>query len=345
VNIAVVNTWLPFVSGGAEQLARALRNQLRARGHGAMLVKVPFRWHPPEAIVESLFAATLLDLSRFERVIALKFPAYLVSHPEKTVWLLHQFRQVYDLWGTPFQDLPNDATGRRVREIVTGADTELFARLPKVFTNSQVTSDRLRRFNRRESTVLLPPLPEPERFRCVAYEDFVLSPGRITNGKRQHLAVEAMRYVRTPVRLVVAGAGESAEDIERLRRIVREHGLESRVEIVGRFVSEEEKADLHARSLACVYLPWDEDSYGYVTLEAFQSRKPVVTCWDSGGILSLVEDEVTGLVMPPHPQDLAAALDRLWTDRSLAVRLGETGHRRLGDLHIGWDHVIAELLG
>lgn len=344
MRIGVVNTWRPFVSGGAEYLAVALCRKLEEHGHEAMLVKVPLRWDSPEVVVESALAARLLDMSRFERVITLKFPAYLVNHPRKSLWLLHQFRQAYDLWGTPFQDLPDTAAGRRAREIVVQADNEAFSRIPRIFTNSQVTSDRLRRFNGFESSVLLPPLAEPERFFCSGYQDFLFCPGRITGGKRQALAVEAMRYVRTPVRLVVAGLPETAEDLARLETIVSDHGLGSRVEIIDRFITEEEKADLHGRSLGCVYLPYDEDSYGYVTLEAFQSQKPVLTCWDSGGLLSLVTDEVSGIVVPPQPQDLAAAIDRLGSDRDLARRLGEGGHRRLQELKIDWAHVISELL-
>ena len=45
-----------------------------------------------------------------------------------------------------------------------------------------------------------------------------------------------------------------------------------------------------------VYLPFGEDSYGYVTLEAFHARKPVVTLSDSGGTLELVRDRRNGLV-------------------------------------------------
>jgi len=344
MKIGVVNNWRPFVSGGAEHLAAALCRKLGEHGHQAMLVKVPFRWDSPEAVIESALAAKLLDLSRFDKVIGLKFPAYLVSHPNKSVWLLHQFRQAYDLWETPFRDLPDTRAGRRAREIVVQADNAAFSRIPRIYTNSAITSARLRRFNGFESTVLLPPLPEPDRFLCSRYEDFFFCPGRITKGKRQHLAIEAMRYVRSSVRLVVAGVPESLADLERVEKVVRDHDLSSRVEIHARFITEEEKADLHSRSLGCIYLPYKEDSYGYVTLEAFQSRKPVVTCWDSGGLLNLVENEINGLVMPPQPQDLAAAIDRLSSERDLARRLGEAGGRKLEDLGVNWAHVVSELL-
>ena len=82
------------------------------------------------------------------------------------------------------------------------------------------------------------------------------------------------------------------------------------------------------------FAPWNED-YGFVTLEAFRSGKAVITTPDSGGPAELVEHEANGLVAPPTPEGVAAALDRIAADRGLAERLGDGGPRVGRALHAG----------
>src|SRR5579863_6927305 len=100
MRVTVLNNSVPFVRGGAEFLAESLVTELAQRGHEAELVKIPLRWSTPDAVMESMFAAASIRIPEADRIIALKFPAYLVPHDHKVIWLLHQFRQVYDQWGT-----------------------------------------------------------------------------------------------------------------------------------------------------------------------------------------------------------------------------------------------------
>jgi glycosyltransferase involved in cell wall biosynthesis len=112
------------------------------------------------------------------------------------------------------------------------------------------------------------------------------------------------------------------------------------VELLG-WVDDERLLDLYAGSLAVFYAPFDED-YGYVTVEAFKSGKPVLTAADAGGVLEFVSDGETGFVCAPDgPQAFAERIDRLYADRDLAARLGAAGRRRVAGIH--WDHVIQQL--
>jgi len=81
--------------------------------------RIPFRWDPPEKILESILACRLMRLPNVDRVIAFKFPAYFLPHDNKILWLVHQFRQAYDLWGTPYQGMAstpeNAATTKPIR--------------------------------------------------------------------------------------------------------------------------------------------------------------------------------------------------------------------------------------
>jgi glycosyltransferase involved in cell wall biosynthesis len=118
----------------------------------------------------------------------------------------------------------------------------------------------------------------------------------------------------------------------------------SNVEIEARWISEEEKVERLAPSLAVVYFPIDEDSYGYPTLEGAHARKGVIVASDGGGVTEFVRDGVEGFVIDPDPRVIAATFDRLWADRKLAARLGESAHYRVSELGIDWATVIRKLV-
>src|SRR5262249_41662906 len=154
MKIAVLNNCVPFLRGGAEHLADALVTKLAEHGHKALLVRIPFRWDPPEKILEHMLACRLMRLPEVDRAVALKFPAYCVPHPNKVLWLLHQFRQAYDLWGTRFGCLPDSSRGREIRDAIARADNSYLPEARRIFTNSTVTSGRLKKFNGLDSEVL-----------------------------------------------------------------------------------------------------------------------------------------------------------------------------------------------
>ena len=339
MRIAIVNNQTPFVRGGAEQLADWLRDKLELHGHDAEVVRLPFQWQPAERVVDHMLAARLVRLPNVDRVVALKFPAYFVPHHDKVLWLLHQFRQAYELWGTPYQDIPDTPAGHAVREAVVEADRRYLREARRIYTNSRVVGHRLSVFNGIESEVLLPPLHDPSLYRCESYGDYFFLPSRITGGKRQHIAAAAMGSVRSGARLVIAGAPETPADLDRLTAVIREHDVADRVEVIPRFISEEEKLRLLAGARGVVYPPLGEDSYGYVTLEAFQARKPVITLADSGGTLELVQDGRNGCVVD-GPVEMAAAIDELFEDEALAQRMGQAALDTVGELDISWERVV-----
>ncbi len=290
-----------------------------------------------------MLAARLIELGNADRVVAMKFPAYYVRHESKVLWLLHQFRQAYELWGTPYQDLPSTPEGERVRQAIADADNRFLREPERVYTNSKIVGERLRSANGIESEVLYPPLGDSDGFRCDSYGDFVFYPSRLTEGKRQHLLVEAMAHVRGNARLVLAGSPDNPEYLERLEETIERAGVGDRVELRSDWISEQDKRDLYANALASAYTPYDEDSYGYVSLESFHSRKPVLTCTDSGGTLELIQDGVNGRVLPPEPQAIAQAIDELHADKKRAAAMGEAGYQRLTEMQINWDTVIEKL--
>ncbi len=206
----------------------------------------------------------------------------------------------------------------------------------RIFTISKNVSARLERFNGIDSEPLYPPPHYAGRYRQGEFGDYALYAGRLETLKRCDLLVEAFRYVDPGARLIVVGRGPQLQNLERQ---VERLGLSDRIRFAG-FIPEEDLLDLYSGAFAVLYAPVDED-YGYVTVEAFLSGKPVVTCKDSGGTLEFIENGVSGFVVEPDPRSMAEAVNRLFADRSRARDMGAAGRPRVSD--IGWDRVIDAL--
>jgi glycosyltransferase involved in cell wall biosynthesis len=340
--ILVCAAQAPFVSGGAEILVRELATHLTRRGFRTDVVSVPFHGHPPSEIVRQALAWRLLELRETtgrtpDLVIPTKFPSYLVRHPRKVVWLVHQHRDAYDLFGSESGALTDRPEDRQVRESIHAMDAVALGECRAIFTISRNVSDRLARFNRLPGTPLHPPPRDAERFRCDGYGDYLLYAGRLERIKRVDLALRALAGSGTAARLRVAGTGSLESD---LRRLAGDLGISDRVDFLG-FVPANDLVELYAGCRAAWYAPEDED-YGYVTIESFLARKPVITTADAGGPLEFVEDGVTGLVAEPAAGALADAIDRLWELPEARLReMGDNGRRRVS--HITWDSVVDAL--
>jgi glycosyltransferase involved in cell wall biosynthesis len=284
-----------------------------------------------------------LDTGEPDLVIALKFPAYLAPCANKKVWLLHQFRQVYELWGTDLSGIPDAPEGRGLRDLIVHADNAHLRQAKEVFTISHNVAGRLKRFNGIQAdAVLYPPLDRPDLFRAGDSDDYFFYPSRLNRAKRQQVAVEAMRHVRSPFRLILAGKPDEEEYGRELKQLIERWGLQERVTMLG-WLEEEEKAHWMANACAAVFLPYDED-YGYVTVEAFHCHKPVITFTDSGGTNELVADGVNGLIVEPTPERLAEAMETLWADRRRTREMGQAAFEALAHHGIAWDHVLDRLL-
>ncbi|MBI3932612.1 MAG: glycosyltransferase family 4 protein [Acidobacteria bacterium] len=332
----------PFIVGGAEILVSELKENLERRGFKVDVANVPFKWYPVSELVRQALAWRLLDVTEsngtpIDLVIPTKFPTYLVRHPRKVTWLFHQHREAYDLFGTAYCSFTEAPEDRQVREAIHAMDTSSLSECRSIFTISRNVADRLARYNGLPGTPLYPPPHHQGRYRVEAYGDFLFYAGRLDRLKRLDLAVDALARVRGGARLKVAGSGPLEPE---LRKQIARLGIEDRVELLG-FVSAEDLVALYASCRAALYHPLNED-YGYVTVEAFLSAKPVVTTNDAGGPLEFVTDGETGVVTSPDPDAIAAGIDRLWALPEARLReMGEAGRARVAD--ITWDHVIDRL--
>lgn len=341
MRILVCTTQVPFARGGAELLSEGLRDALRAAGHEAEIVALPFTWTPRPNLIKSALAWRLLDLTQVDgrpvdAIICTKFPSYAARHPRKIVWLVHQHRQAYDWYGTALSDWGAQPGDSEARRLVQRLDRRTLGEAHKLFAISKNVAARLRRFNQLDATPLYPPSHLMERLRPGPFEDYILSLSRLDHAKRIDLLLDALARSSAPLRVIIAGRGPA---LEPLQRRVRQLGLADRVQFPG-FVDDSTALDLLARCRAVYYAPVDED-YGLATIEAFAAAKPVLTTTDAGGVLEFVQHERSGLIAAPEAAALAAQLDRL-VDAGFAQQLGRDNPQRVAA--ITWAHVVQTLL-
>lgn len=344
MRIVLCTVQVPFVRGGAEYHFDNLYTELNRRGYDVEYVKIPFRWYPPQEIINHALAWRLLDLTesngtKIDGIIAQKFPSYLIKHNNKVVWLLHQHRAAYDNAYTQYDDLvPYGSLGEIVRKKVHQMDNTALGEAKKIYTISQNVTNRLWKFNRIHSEALYHPPPLMGQYYCELYENYIFYPSRLDSMKRQDLVIKAMKYVNRDLRLKLSGSGPLKDE---LMKMAHDWGVDDRVDFLGH-VSNEELLKLYSHSFCVAYTPVDEDM-GYVTMEAFLSKKPVITCSDSGGSLEFVEESKNGYIASPSPKDIAAKINTLYESEKYRV-FGNNGYKKIKGMDLSWDHVIDKLL-
>ena len=318
--------------GGAERFYLGLTNALNAEGAYADLINVMSDESSFEAIEETLLHFYDLDLTHYDGVISTKAPSYLVRHSNHICYLVHTMRVFYDMFDGEYP-LAGE-TLQKQRDLIRKIDT--FALSPpstrKVFTIGNEVRNRLLRFIGIDCEVIYPSITS-DSFYCNSYEHVFL-PGRLHRWKRVSLIIEAMKYVRSPVRLIIAGAGEDEEQLKLLAI------QDDRITFAGR-VSDAELMSLYADALCVPFVPIRED-LGLVTIEAFKSSKPVITCVDSGEPTYFVKHEETGFICDPIPSEIAKWIDFLHDHQDIAKAMGERGKQSVR--HICWEDVATRLI-
>jgi glycosyltransferase involved in cell wall biosynthesis len=343
MKIIIATATSPFIFGGATLLVDWLEQALTKRGHEIETYRIPVH-ASAEDLPAQLVGLRMWDFTGHgDRLITIRTPSYMIRHHSKVVWFLHHHRPSYDLWET-YPDVPDNASGREFRRLMFASDEVALAECEHVFTNSARVSERLRHYNGIGSEVLYPPLGESVDLRSGPLGDTIVYVSRVVPHKRQLLAVQAMAYTKTPVKLIIAGGTLGEAYGKTIEHEISRNGLGDRVTFMRGVITDERKGDLLAESLAVVYIPLDEDSYGYVGLEAAASHKALVTVTDSGGVMELVEDGVNGFACEPTPEALAQAFDALYDNREMARSMGDALAQRVKVLHIDWDHCIDRLL-
>jgi glycosyltransferase involved in cell wall biosynthesis len=341
--IAVITSSPPMSDGGHMVIARALVQALRDAGHESDVIVTPqnrFGRQGAAYLATWLTDVGMSDRGPVDRVITLRFPSYAVRHPRHVCWLNHTMREYYDLWdrfsaGLSARGRIKEAVRRR---LIHAADRYLLgSNVDRLFVQSRTVQNRIAGW-RLSSTVLYPPAPQ-RPYRCDRYGDFIFMVSRLTPLKRADLLLAALSTREgAGIKAVIAGDGEERE---RLTALIAESQLSDRVNLVGTISQPELLHYLgHCRA---VCFPTVGEDYGFVTVEAFASRKAVVTCSDSGGPAELVSDGVEGFVCDPTPESVAIRLRQLLDDAPMAERMGHQAYLRGAQLT--WPDTVSQLTG
>jgi len=342
--ICVVTSDVPFIRGGHRIIAETLVQMLQRYGHSSYLLLTPQNRFGRQ--FSAYLANWLTDVGisgdgyKIDQVISFRYPSYAVRHPRHICWLNHRMREYYDLWPIFSSSLSwkNWIKEGIRRFLIHRLDNYLLKHhVTTIFSQSETIRQRLLKWGGLKSEVLYPPPPE-RPYRLDDYQDFIFSISRLHPLKRHHLLIEAFSLIKNKsLQCLIAGEGAQREE---LFNLIKQKGLEKRVKLLGA-ISEEELIDYYARCRAVFFAPLRED-YGFVTLEAFRSHKPVITCHDSGGPAELVEEGKFGFIVEPEPQQIASRIDELSEDKALIQKLGHQAY--LFSLSFTWDKAIKKLV-
>jgi glycosyltransferase involved in cell wall biosynthesis len=342
MKVALVTSIYPFVLGGARNIVDWLAKELVERGHEVEVFTIP-EYDLPDLVLLQSYNMRLMKLDKADKVITFRPQSHLIQHHNKTVWFIHHLRTFYDLWDSSYRDFPADEIHKGIRRELMYLDTKALAEARAVYSNSKTVAARLKLYNNIDSQVLYPPLFDPKEFRFKAMNNEIVYISRLEHHKRQHLIIESMRWIPKPYTLRIVGQASNLEYFKYLEDIVQNNNLTDRVLLENRWVSEEEKVEILSQCWMNVYIPLDEDSYGYPTLEAAHSGKATLTLQDSGGVLEFVVDKVNGIVAKSDPKDIATRISEV-IDLGIAESLGSSARERINELNINWDSVIERLL-
>ncbi len=274
LNIAVVTPKsVTGERGGAENLYEGLVNALKIAGHSAIQIEIPVDESSFDKILESYCYCYYLDLNEYDCVISTKAPTYMVRHKNHISYLLHTIRVFYDMFDRECD--PRDKEKQKQRTIIHEFDKYGLhpCRIKKHYVNGSPVFQRMRSCDTFWETVPFEVLHHPPKiseFKEPQKGEFLFFPSRLHRWKRPDLIIKAMKYVKTDVQLIISGRGEDEEYYKQLAKD------DSRIKFVG-WIDDNKLIDFYSRAIAVLFVPINED-FGLVTVEAFQSKKPVITC-------------------------------------------------------------------
>jgi glycosyltransferase involved in cell wall biosynthesis len=323
--------------GGAENLYEGLVGALNDRGHHAVQIEVLVDESSFEGILEAYCNCFYLNLDDYDLVISTKAPTYMVRHRNHISYLLHTIRVFYDMFDKEFdiKDKERQKQRRLIHEFDKyGLNTQ---RVNNHFVNGSAVYKRMRDIDEYWERIDFQALHHPpkiENFKEPGEGEIIFLPGRLHRWKRTDLIIESMKYVKHDVDLMISGSGEDEGYYRELAK------NDSRIKFLG-WIDDDTIVDLYSRAIVVPFVPIDED-YGLVTVEAFKSKKPVITCLDSGEPSLIVEDGISGFVVDPDPKKIAEKINYLIENPDKAERMGENGYHSVES--ITWDNVVGVIL-
>ena len=156
MNLLVMTAAELFVRDPADDLQQALIENLIRLGIKAETIRMPITARSAERLIDDMVVCRSLQLLNVDRVIALRFPAYLVPHPEKVCWLVDHWSERYDTPNGTVR-IPDSARGLEIRRLIEESDRECLGGLHRLFAASPLIREQVKASNGLDADVL--PLP------------------------------------------------------------------------------------------------------------------------------------------------------------------------------------------
>ena len=313
-------------------------------GYDVDVLKIPLRGTPLKAVYKNIklwesFCCDDASLENTDLMICLKFPSYFFPCKNKILWLTHQHRTIYDLFNTIYGERNLSKRNNALRKRIISKDTLAITSCNKIFTISKTISNRLYKFNGINSKWLYQPPAMEHAFSPGPIFPYIFCPSRLEAHKRQNLLIQAMCYVKYPIKAIISGVGPLYSTYSNL---IETLNLKNKVRLTGR-IPFEELLCLYKSSLAVFFAPYDED-YGFITLEAMLSGKPVITCKDSGGPTEFIVHNETGFILDPNPKLIAQKINYLWDNQKTAKKIGNQSLEYYYSLGLNWTKIVNNLV-
>jgi glycosyltransferase involved in cell wall biosynthesis len=151
-----------------------------------------------------------------------------------------------------------------------------------LIANSKYTAERIKKYYRRKSTVIYPPVDVEKFTPTKENAGYFLTVGRLVPYKRVDLLIQVFQKLKLP--LVIVGDGPEKE---KLQKMVKDDKL---IKVLG-WVSDEKKAKLLEQSRA--FITATEDDFNITVVEAMAAGKPVIAL-EKGGTAETVQVGNTG---------------------------------------------------
>lgn len=377
---------VPFVLGGAENLWSSWLHYLNTHTtHQADVIKLPSPERNFWEIIDSYRQFSQLNLDHFDVVIVTKYPAWMVQHRRKIVYMQHKLRGLYDTYPAhlptelTLADLPaakclsEGFVNLLKTEQPTRADlTQLWQYLDDLRVQKDELPDELfalpspliRALVHFMDRVALQPnevsvyaalsqtvatrsdyFPDAARIQVIAHPsgfkpspvtgyNTIFTTSRHDAPKRLDWLIQAYRQTQVLQPLLIAGEGPQTSHLKALA------AGDKRIRFLGR-LTPEQLSQAYADALFVPFIP-DREDLGLITLEAFASRKAVLTTTDSGGAAEMVQHQQTGLIVEPDISAIADAITQLCAQPAQTQAMGERGLQTMA--HISWQVLTDRLL-
>ncbi len=148
------------------------------------------------------------------------------------------------------------------------------------------------------------------------------------------------KYPELPLKLLIVGGGSLEKE---LKQLTKDLNIEDKTIFTGKVPFEDVPKYHNMLSVSVSVSVSNSESFGVAIIEASSCAKPVVVS-NVGGLPEVVEDDITGFVVPPRDEkETAKAIEKLVLDEDLRINIGNNGRDRVRELY-NWDDNVKQMI-